>query len=163
MQKPIECQREFPIRLSNDVYSTTTKVWEILSATYLGNISPVKELVSGCRELIYAQYNYTPPIHFAVREGHSELVKYLLDNGAHNPDYKIYPFLEPLQILAADRGYQEIVDLLNEYATDESITLTPSYSNVVGEGILHLRRPPGFGWLCCKYYGSERLTNSYRF
>jgi ankyrin repeat protein len=31
---------------------------------------------------------YTP-IHFAVREGHVELVKYLLDNGAHDPNYKI--------------------------------------------------------------------------
>ncbi len=49
-------------------------------------------MVDECPELIYAQYNYHPPIHFAVREGHLDLVRYLLRNGAHAPDYRSYPF-----------------------------------------------------------------------
>jgi ankyrin repeat protein len=70
--------------------------------------------------LIYAQYNYTPPIHFAVREGHVELVKYLLDNGAHAPKYKIYPFQDSLKTIAEDRNYKEIALLLDQYSNDPS-------------------------------------------
>ncbi|HMG67948.1 MAG TPA: ankyrin repeat domain-containing protein [Chitinophagaceae bacterium] len=72
-------------------------------------------MVNECPELIYGQYNYAPPIHFAVREGHPDLVKYLLDNGAHDPEYKIYPFSDSLVTIAQDRGLTEIVALLEEY------------------------------------------------
>jgi ankyrin repeat protein len=77
-------------------------------------------LVKECPELIFSQYNYTPPIHFAVREGHVELVKYLLDSGAHDPSYKIYPFNDTLQTIAQDRDHSEIVLLLEQYAKDRS-------------------------------------------
>jgi ankyrin repeat protein len=120
MIQPIELQKELPMKLSNNVVSTTTKVWEILVASKNGDLETVKKLGNECHELLYAQYNYTPPIHFAVREGHIELVKYLLDNGAHDPNYKIYPFLDTLQTIANDRGYYEIETLLNEYAVNPS-------------------------------------------
>lgn len=106
--------------LSNGMVSTTTNVWNTLVASKEGNLAKVMELVDRYAELIYAQYNYTPPIHFAVREGHTDLVRYFLDNGAHDPGYKIYPFLDTLQTVAQDRGYDEIATLLNEYATDNS-------------------------------------------
>ena len=118
MIQPNEMQLSVPMDLSNGVVSTTAKVWEILVASSDGNIDKVKELVNDCPELIYAQYNYTPPIHFAVREGHLDLVKYLLDNGAHDPDYKIYPFLDSLNVIARDRGYDEIASLLDQYANE---------------------------------------------
>lgn len=100
--------------------STTTNVWEILKASYDGDLPKVEELVNDCPGLIYAQYNYAPPIHFAVREGHIELVNYLLEHGAHDPDYEFYPFQESLQKVACDRGYFEIENLLNEYTADAS-------------------------------------------
>ena len=118
MIQPNEMQLSVPMDLSNGVVSTTAKVWEILVASSDGNIDKVKELVNDCPELIYAQYNYTPPIHFAVREGHLDLVKYLLDNGAHDPDYKTYPFLDSLNVIARDRGYDEIASLLDQYANE---------------------------------------------
>lgn len=108
------------MKLSNEVVSTTIKVWNILSASYKGDLEAVKKMVDHCPELIYAQYNYTPPIHFAVREGHTELVKYLLANGAHNPGYKFYPFQESLQTMADDRGFIEIMELLDQYSSDPS-------------------------------------------
>jgi len=120
MIQPAELQKELPMKLANNVVSTTTKVWEILVASKNGDLERVKKLGNECHELLYAQFNYTPPIHFAVREGHIELVKYLLGNGAYDPAYKIYPFLDPLQTIANDRGYYEIEDLLNEYASDPS-------------------------------------------
>src|SRR6187455_1352038 len=120
MIQPHEMKLNLPMKLSNEVVSTTTKVWNILVASRNGNLEEVKHLVNGCPELIYAQYNYTPPIHFAVREGHVDLVKYLLDNGAHDPEYKIYPFSDPLETIAQDRSYNKIVSLLEEYAKDPS-------------------------------------------
>jgi ankyrin repeat protein len=112
---------ELPMDIANGNTSTTIKVWEILMASRDGNLEKVKELVNECPDLIYAQYNYTPPIHFAVREGHIELVKYLLDNGAHDPTYKIYPFLDNLITIAEDRNYHEIASLLQQYAANPSL------------------------------------------
>ena len=120
MIQPHEMKLNLPMKLSNEVVSTTTKVWNILVASKNGNLEEVKHLAKECPELIYAQYNYTPPIHFAVREGHVELVKYLLDNGAHDPSYKIYPFNDPLQTIARDRNHSEIVLLLEQYAKDRT-------------------------------------------
>ena len=120
MIQPHEMKLNLPMKLSNDVVSTTTKVWNILVASRNGNLDEVKHLVKECPELIYAQYNYTPPIHFAVREGHVELVKYLLDNGAHAPKYKIYPFHDSLKTIAEDMNYKEIALLLDQYSNDPS-------------------------------------------
>jgi len=121
MIQPIELKQDLPMKLSNNVLSTTTKVWSILVASKNGDLETVKRLGNECHELLYAQYNYTPPIHFAVREGHIELVKYLLEHGAHDPKYKIYPFQESLQTIAQDREYNEIVKLLYDYATNPSL------------------------------------------
>lgn len=107
--------------ITDGAISTTGKVWDILVASKNGELDTVKKLVGECPALIYAQYNYTPPIHFAVREGHVELVKYLLNNGAHDPAYKIYPFLDSLQAIAGDRGYVQIVDLLEDYAANPAL------------------------------------------
>src|SRR5688572_7301706 len=120
MLQPSELRSGLRMAVANNVVSTTTKVWEILFASYKGDLPAIKALVSECPELIFAQYNYTPPIHFAVREGHPALVQYLLENGAHNPRYRSYPFLDTLQVIAEDRYYKEIVIMLEEYSRDRS-------------------------------------------
>ncbi len=120
MIQPNELKLNLPMQVGNGTISTTTKVWKILLASHDGDLQKVKELVNECPGLMYAQYNYASPIHFAVREGHIDLVKYFLDNGAHDPDYKFYPFQESLQTVANDRSYFEIENLLNEYAADIS-------------------------------------------
>jgi ankyrin repeat protein len=85
MIQPNELKLALPMKVAGETLSSTSQVWEILFASYQGNLEKVKTLVATCPDLIYAQYNYTPPIHFAVREGHLPLVKYLLENGAHSP------------------------------------------------------------------------------
>ena len=121
MLQPHELTLHLPVVLSGGVRSTTDKVWSILKASYEGELEKVQSLVGECPELIYAQYNYTPPIHFAVREGHIQLVKFLLRNGAYDPSYKIYPFNESLITIAHDRGETEIVQLLEEYHQTPSL------------------------------------------
>jgi len=121
MLQPIELKSDLPMVLANNVVSTTTKVWNILVASKKGELDAIKKMAGECHELLFAQYNYTPPIHFAVREGHVDLVKYLLEQGAHDPKYKIYPFQESLQTIANDRAHYDIESLLNEYAANSSL------------------------------------------
>jgi len=118
MIQPNELKQTLPMELSDGIVSTTTSVWEILTASRDGNLTRVKELVTGCSGLIYAQYNYAPPIHFAVREGHTALVEYLLDQGAYDPDYKTYPFRDKLPVIAEERGHAIIARLLQQYNDD---------------------------------------------
>lgn len=120
MLQPHELKLHLPMSIANGVMSTTTQVWNILLASHDGNLTRVKELAAECPELIYAQYNYTPPIHFAVREGHVDLVKYLLDNGAYDPGYRIYPFLDNLLTIAQDREHAAIAQLLEDYNADST-------------------------------------------
>ena len=115
MIKPVEMRTELPMSLSHDVVSTTTKVWETLVASKEGDLTRLKVLAAECPELVYAQYNYTPPIHFAVREGHVAMVEYLLGQGALDPSYITYPFKDSLIIVAEDRDYKEIVKMLRDY------------------------------------------------
>lgn len=137
MIQPHELKQDFSMELSNGVISTTTKVWHMLVAARQGDLDTIKKLAAGCPELIYAQYNYTPPVYFAVREGHIDAVKYLLHNGAHDPGYKTYPFQESLQTIAADRGYNEIAFLLNQYAAN-----TAAHKYKGDNGAIYYNRTP---------------------
>ena len=137
MLQPIEMKLNLPMVVANGVTSTTTTVWKILRASYEGNLRMVKTLVEKCPELIYAQYNYTPPIHLAVREGHKDVVEFLLERGALDPDYRIYPFLESLLTIAQDREYSTIVASLEKYIKD------PSACKFRGDnGEIHYNRSP---------------------
>jgi ankyrin repeat protein len=84
----------------------------MLSACHAGDVAQAQELISHRPELATCQYNYTPPLHFAVREGHLKLVRALVDRGAYDPGYKSYPFGDTLLTIARDRGFDEIAALL---------------------------------------------------
>jgi len=92
--------------------STTTEVWAMLSAAFAGDLARAQELMAQRPELATCQYNYTPPLHFAVREGHLDFVKALVDRRAYDPGYKSYPFGDTLLTIARDRGFDEIAALL---------------------------------------------------
>jgi uncharacterized protein len=116
MIRPPELSVDHPMEIAGGVISSTERVWRILAASAHGDLTTVKKMAVESPQILYAQYNYTPPIHFAVREGHLKLTEYLLDHGAHDPSYKIYPFLDPLQTIARDRGNDKIAELLDAYA-----------------------------------------------
>ena len=112
MLTPVEMQRTLPMTLHGGAKSTTTEVWAMLSAASAGDLSRVRELVAQRPALATCQYNYTPPLHFAVREGHLELARFLVDRGAYDPGYKSYPFGDSLLTIARDRGHDAIAALL---------------------------------------------------
>ena len=99
------------VELHDGAFSTTTDVWRMLVASRDGLLEPAQQLVESCRQLLTCQYDYTSPLHLAVREGHLDLVRYYVDEGALDPTYRTHPFLEPLVTVAEDRGYDEIVSI----------------------------------------------------
>ena len=116
---PPDLKDDLPMTIANGVRTTSLKVWAILKASADGDLAKVKELIGECPELAYAQYNYTPPIHLAVREGHTDVAEYLLfECGAHDPWYRTYPCLDSLDTMADERGYDEIVAMLQRYANE---------------------------------------------
>jgi len=99
-------------RLGGHFYSTA-EIWQMFSACRAGDLEEVRHLVERCSGLVHCEYNYTPPIHFAVREGHAPLVRYLLDCGA-DPTYRTYRFKDSLLQMARERGYDEIAGMIEE-------------------------------------------------
>lgn len=89
-------------------------VWSMFQATRAGDLTNVKALVSRRGDLARCEYNYTPPLHFAVREGHLEIVRFLLEHGADALTYRTYPFLDTLVTMAQDREHHAVARLLLE-------------------------------------------------
>ena len=86
----------------------------MLSASFDGDLSRVKELLDRSPGLLTCQYDYTSPLHLAVREGHVELVAFLVERGALDPSYRTHPFLDALVTVAEDRGFEEIKLVLQQ-------------------------------------------------
>ena len=56
-------------------------VWDTITAAAAGDTLTLQRLMERDPSLSRAEYFYAPPIHFAVREGHAEAVRILLDAG----------------------------------------------------------------------------------
>ena len=62
-----------------------SEVWDAICAAATGDAEALRRLLARDPNLYRAEYWYTPPIHFAVREGHLEAVRVLLEAGAVPP------------------------------------------------------------------------------
>src|SRR5712675_1611277 len=100
MIRPLELKESKPIKLPSGEFSTTDDAWSMLMAARDGDLDRVKELAAVCPGLVRYEYNYTPPMHFAVREGHLEIVQFLIEQNAFDPAYRSYPFLDSLLTIA---------------------------------------------------------------
>jgi ankyrin repeat protein len=89
-------------------------VWTMFLAAHAGDLDRVKSLVARHPGLVRHEYNYTPPLHFAVREGHAALVRFLLEHGA-NLAYQTYPFQDALLTMAEDREHAAVAAVLREH------------------------------------------------
>ena len=109
--RPIELTSGRQWQLRDGSRVSTDDVFAMFVAARDGDSQTVRRLVADHPLLAVVEYNYTPPIHFAVREGHRAMTEFLLDHGA-DPGYRSYPFSEALLTFAEDRGHQDVADLL---------------------------------------------------
>jgi len=112
--RPIELRRSQLITFSDGGSAPADIVWSMFLASHAGDLDRVKALVARYPGLARHEYNYTPPIHFAAREGHAELVRYLLGLGA-DPAYQSYPFGDSLLTIAEDREHGAAAVVLREH------------------------------------------------
>ena len=82
MIQPAEMKGTRLIALRGGETSATGDAWNMLRASRDGDSERIKALGSRCPGLVSCEDNYTPPVHFAVREGHLAVVRYLLNHGA---------------------------------------------------------------------------------
>jgi hypothetical protein len=122
MIAPVEMRSTRPMTLHGGASSTTTEVWEMLSASREGDLDGMRQLIARRPELATCQFNYTPPLHFAVREGHMPLVRVLVEHKALDPSYKTYPFGDSFLTMAQDRGYDEIARFLLDALANPDLT-----------------------------------------
>jgi ankyrin repeat protein len=77
-----------PAAMDTDTYICGTAVvdgrdaWSLFSACAAGDLARVQALLDRDPALVNAQYWYQFPLHMAAREGHVEIVHYLLQHGA---------------------------------------------------------------------------------
>src|SRR5215472_15925874 len=91
-------------------------LWSLFEASASGDLPAVERLVEKRPELVDARHNYTPAIHFAVREGRLGIARYLIDRGAETVDYRSYPFQDSLLTIAEDREDGAMAGLLRKVA-----------------------------------------------
>ncbi|HSA56705.1 MAG TPA: ankyrin repeat domain-containing protein [Gemmatimonadaceae bacterium] len=109
--RPVELAPGRRWKLADGTEVSTDDVFSLFVAARDGDPATVRRFVSRMPSLATVEYNYTPPIHFAVREGHRDIVELLLSHGA-DPAYRSYPFQEALLTFAEDRGHAEVAELL---------------------------------------------------
>src|SRR6516225_10408646 len=97
--------------------------WEIIVATATGDALTLSRLLDGDPTLSRRGYFYTPLIHFAVREGHAEIVQMLLDAGA-DAEWNGY-YGESLIEMARERGHDAVAVTL-ERARDRQGRIPPA-------------------------------------
>jgi ankyrin repeat protein len=86
--------------------------WEVLTAANTGDVAAMRSLLAEDPARSQSGYFYTPPIHFAVREGHTEIVQMLLNAGADSEWNGHYG--ASLIDLAKERDHEDIVKLLEQ-------------------------------------------------
>src|SRR5215813_12748645 len=140
MIQPVEMAKSLPMELHDGAVSTTTDVWNMLTASQDGDLARVKELARSCPALLTCQYDYTSPLHLAVREGHLDLVRYFVGHGALDPEYKTHPFLESLITVADDRGYEGVAQFLKESLDDPRLTHVRGDTGKIDHGMDETQR-----------------------
>lgn len=87
--------------------------WDLFCAAAEGHLSTIRELIESKPDLMHHQIWYEFPIHFAVRAGHAEAVRLLLEAGT-NPARSTFRYSswQKLLPIAKQRGHTVVHELL---------------------------------------------------
>ena len=112
--RPVELRPGRPYTLQDGTVVTTDDVYAMFVAARAGDVKGLRRLIARAPALALVEYNYTPPMHFAVREGHRRIVELLIERGA-DLAYRSYPFGESLLTLAEDHEHADVAVLLRRH------------------------------------------------
>jgi ankyrin repeat protein len=129
MIRPVELRTARPYTLPEGAVVTTDDVFGMFVASRAGDLAEVKRLTARVPALGIVEYNYTPPIHFAVREGHLPIVELLIELGA-DLAYRSYPFSDSLLMMAEDREHAEVAALLRRHLA-RRFALAPGTKEII--------------------------------
>ncbi len=87
-------------------------IWDAFCAAAAGDAAGLRALLARDPNLYRAEYWYTQPMHFAVREGQLEAVRVLLEAGADPTTTALSG--HDLMTMARDRRHEAVVRLLEE-------------------------------------------------
>ena len=104
----------------------------IIDACKSGNFSTVRGLLDKDPSLSNCNWGYFTPLHFAVREGHTDIVGILLQYGADATSKFGLSWQDPPLQKAIDRGHHDMVSILQSHLQS---TL---HSNSLGESMAAL-------------------------
>jgi ankyrin repeat protein len=86
--------------------------WDTIVAASAGDVETLRRLLERDPRLARATYWYAPAVHFAVREGHLDAVRLLLDAGA-DPERNGLNDRNLIE-MARERGHEQIAEMLEQ-------------------------------------------------
>ncbi len=95
-----------------------TDVWAMIKAAIEGDGATIRSLVAKDPRLTECYYQYRRPLHFAVQEGHAEMVQFLLDHGADATFKSGNRWHERPIAIAEERGHAEVQQILEKHLAE---------------------------------------------
>ena len=108
------------------------RAWSLFCACADGDESEVQSLIGQNTDLNYAEIQYLKPIEYAIREGHVDIVRHLLDNDPHRWLWSSV-YSGPFSIGRREvrhRGYDELDRLLLGYKLEQAPRYTPQFEEL---------------------------------
>ncbi|QDT54235.1 Ankyrin repeats (3 copies) [Caulifigura coniformis] len=87
-------------------------VWDLFTACLAGDLPAVQRLIRRDASLVRAHWMYRTPLSFAVREGRTPVVAFLLDQGADPLSLAVN---DSLLEICRDRGHHDVERVLSDH------------------------------------------------